>query len=288
MNNLKKYLTQRYPYEENKWKIIIPISLFIAFFLVIFQPFGLEGLQIDYKYYFLAGYGLVTFLVLVLVMILLPAVFPGSFREEKWTIIKEFSHLLLIIFCIGVANLLYSTWFIDFRLTLPTFLVFQGFTLAVGVIPITALILIKQSYLKRKNTATATQINTLLPDQQHTATAGQILRITSDTGREEVTVSSSDLLFFKSEGNYITVGYLRNNRFHSSLLRNTMKYAEDILNEHPGFFRCHRSWIVNTERISRVSGNSQGLRLSLPGLDEEIPVARNLVGDFRSRMELRA
>ncbi|MFO7614003.1 MAG: LytTR family DNA-binding domain-containing protein [Bacteroidales bacterium] len=284
MSRLKKYFTQRYPYEENKWKIIVPISLFIAIFLVIFQPFGLEGLQIDYKYYFLAGYGLVTFLVLVLVMILLPAVFPGSFREEKWTIIKEFSHLLLIIFCIGLANLLYSTWFIDFRLTLPTLLIFQGFTLAVGVIPITMLILIKQSYLNRKNMVAATQINTLLPEHQHASTPGHTLRITSDTGREEVVVSSSDLLFIKSEGNYITVGYLRNNRFHSSLLRNTMKYAEESLATLSGFFRCHRSWIVNLERISRVSGNSQGLRLSLPGLDEEIPVARNLVDDFRRRL----
>jgi len=47
-------------------------------------------------------------------------IFPNHFREEKWTIIKEFSYLLLIIFCIGLANLVYSTWFINIRLTLPT------------------------------------------------------------------------------------------------------------------------------------------------------------------------
>ena len=47
------------------WKIIIAISLFISFFLLIFQPFGLREITIPHKELFIAGYGGVTFLTVV-------------------------------------------------------------------------------------------------------------------------------------------------------------------------------------------------------------------------------
>jgi len=82
MTLIRKYLIQRYPLEENKWKIIIPISLFVAFFIIIFQPFGLDEWPSDYKYLFFSGYGLVTFIILVINLWILPALFPKSFCEE--------------------------------------------------------------------------------------------------------------------------------------------------------------------------------------------------------------
>jgi hypothetical protein len=80
---IRKYLSQRYPLEENKWKIIIPISLFIAFFMIIFQPFGLDEIQVNYKYMVFAGYGLVTFIILVIDLWIIPTLYPKAFCEEQ-------------------------------------------------------------------------------------------------------------------------------------------------------------------------------------------------------------
>jgi hypothetical protein len=61
---IKDYLNQPYPQIVSKWKVIILISLFIALFMLIFQPFGLSAFQGSYKALIIAGYGCVTFVIL--------------------------------------------------------------------------------------------------------------------------------------------------------------------------------------------------------------------------------
>jgi uncharacterized membrane protein YidH (DUF202 family) len=232
----------------------------------------------------LTGYGLVTFIILIFDLILIPALFPKAFSEEKWTIIKELFFLLWILFTVGLANLLYSSRVMDFRLTLNNMLIFQAYTLVIGIIPITALILVKQSYLKHKNEASAKIITASLAGMAHNEPAAGQVKISSDSGKEQVSLLVSDLLFIKSEGNYITVGYLRNGRMTKTMLRNTMKYAADLMEPYTYILQCHRSWLVNLGRIKKVSGNSQGLRLVVEGFDEEIPVARNQSASFRQKI----
>lgn len=62
--NFIKYLKQPFPKLESKWRIIISISLFVAFFLMIFQPFGINYIDSNIKFLILSGYGLVTFVAL--------------------------------------------------------------------------------------------------------------------------------------------------------------------------------------------------------------------------------
>lgn len=256
--------------------------------MVIFQPFGLDELQLQYKFLFLGGFGLVTFAILMLNLVILPSLFPALFQEEKWTVIKELLHFLLILFLIGLGNLLYTAWALGLRLTFINILVFQGFTLSIGIIPITVLTLLKQNYLNRKNRENAAFITSTLMTHDPLQIIDKQVRIASENDREEVVMMISDLLFVKSEGNYITVGYLKNGKIATVLLRNTMKYAMETLSAFPVIFRCHRSWLINLERIKKVSGNSQGLRLSMDNYSEEIPVARNFSAEFRQLLTLKS
>jgi hypothetical protein len=284
MQRIRKYLSQQYPREENPWKIILPVSVFIGLFLVIFQPFGLDDLEMTFKSLFLAGYGLVTLLVLILDLLLLPLLVPKLFSDEKWTVIKEISLLLWILFTLGLGNLLYSNLVLDFRLTLTNALVFQSFTLIVGLLPVTVITIIKQNYLKRKNETRAGQINDTLIHHVSGDYHGRQVHFLGENQKEELKVIADDILFIKSEGNYITIGYLKNGRFTQTLLRNTMKYAADHLAAFSNHYQCHRSWMVNLNRIDRVGGNSQGLKITLKDFDEGIPVARKNTAGFRKKM----
>ena len=284
MPRLKAYLFQRYPLEENIWKIIIPISLFIGLFMLIFQPFGLDELQASNKYMILSGYGLVTFLVLVFNLLLIPSLFPVLFKEENWIVLKEIIFLLWILFTVGLGNLVYSSWIFGFRLGFTNAILFQIYTLAIGFIPITALTLVKQNYLQRKNQENAVTITSSLHNRKAVAGADRLLQISSDNEKDTLTVNPDDVLFIRSEGNYITVSYLKNGRYARALLCNTMKYATDQLSPFTFFYQCHRSWIINLNRITGISGNSQGLRLRMEAYDEEIPVARNNASAFKRIM----
>jgi hypothetical protein len=281
-----KYLLQPYPCEENKWRVIVSISLFIGLFMLIFQPFGLSELRLDTKYQILAGYGLVTFIILVLNLLILPYLFPNIFNDEKWTVLKELIFLVWVLFTLGLGNLVYSSWTMGFKLNYSNILFFQGYTVAVGIIPITMLIIGKHNYMKRKNTGNARTITENLRYRREEQPEMKMISIGSDNGKEMVEMPVGELLFVKSEGNYIIVGYLAEGKVKRSLLRNTLKYASDVLFPHPFIFQCHRSWLVNLKKVEKVNGNSQGLRIVMKGVEDEIPVARKTANEFRQRITL--
>ncbi|MCU0370668.1 MAG: LytTR family transcriptional regulator [Bacteroidales bacterium] len=280
----RPYLLQQYPFEGNKWRIIIPISVFIGLFMIVFQPFGLSSLDISHKHLLLAGYGLVTLVILVFNLVVLPAIFPQTFSDEHWMIWKELLFLPWILLTVGLGNLLYSNWTLGFRISLTNMMIFQAYTLSIGLIPITTLILIKQNYLKRKNEEKAEAISEAIILHKAEKNSGGQVEFFSDNEKENLTVQVDDLLFIKSDGNYITVGYLKGKKPARILLRNTMKYAANLLAPFPFIFQCHRSWLVNLHKISHVTGNSQGLRLMLDGFEEDIPVARTNTAAFRQLM----
>lgn len=268
------YLRQSYPLVENRWKIILPITVFVGLFMVIFQPFGLSGYTGDGKFLLLAGYGLVTFLLLLFDLILIPALAPGFFSERNWTVWKELIFLLWILFTIGLGNLLYTSYFFHLNLSLNNILFIQLFTVAIGVIPITTITIVKQNVLNRKNRIGAGHLSDIITERKQSELPGDVIRFASDNGKDEMAVRVADLLLIDAEGNYITIHYLKNGLPSSALLRNTLLYAEGVLADYPQIFKCHRSFLVNLDRIQKVNGNSQGYRLVIPGLSDEIPVSR--------------
>lgn len=51
---------------------------------------------------------------------------------------------------------------------------------------------------------------------------------------------------------------------------------EENLAEFPEFYRCHRTYIVNLQKVKHISGNAQGYKLHLENIDTLIPVSRSL------------
>jgi len=68
------------------------------------------------------------------------------------------------------------------------------------------------------------------------------------------------------------------------MLRSTMRKMEDAVSNWPQFVRCHRTFMVNFDKIEKVSGNAQGYRLHLVDVGETIPVSRNLNSMVQERL----
>lgn len=270
-----KYLNQSYPMVENRWNIILPISLFICLFMLIFQPFGLATYSGSDKFFILAGYGLVTCFILIFDLFLVPLVLPHFFQVKNWAVWKELVYLLFILFTIGLGNLFYTSEFFHLRLTFSNVLTVQLFTLAIGVIPISTITIVKQNYLYRKYSMSADQLSLTLHPHNISEDLISTATFMSDNGKDELSVPLSDLLAIDAERNYITIYYLEFGEPRSALLRNTLSYAEEILAGYPAIFKCHRSFLVNVDRVVKVKGNSQGYRLLINGVPDEIPVSRS-------------
>lgn len=104
--------------------------------------------------------------------------------------------------------------------------------------------------------------------------AGNELTISSDT-KQQLKVSSENLICIKSDQNYCNVYYIENNTVKTNLLRISMKNIETQLLNIKEFIRCHNSFIINVKYLSGVYGNSKAYKFTLNHVDFEIPVSRN-------------
>ncbi len=272
-----------YPLGLNKWGIIISISLFVSLFMVVFQPFGLQNLESGQKSLLLTGYGLVTFVVLVLDMIFLPIVFPGVFKEEKWTIFRETAWLAWIVITISFGNYVYSDVLsIVHWVGIKGYLYFIVFTFTIAIIPIVGVTVLSYNRLLKKNLRASQELNKLIGGKAENESGhDHSLVIASENNNQKIEIPGSNLICIESEGNYVNAWYIEEGKIIRMMIRNTIKNVESQIEKADNLFKCHRAYIVNLSHIKKVKGNSQGYRLEVNYLDKEIPVSRNYSKSFR-------
>jgi hypothetical protein len=281
--NLLKKINSPYPHLLDEWQTAVYTSLFIALFIVIFQPFGLQKTQLEYKEIIFAGYGLVTFVVTLLTSWLRSFLFPRFFREDTWTIKKELLSSGMTILNIGIANYLYSVAFsISSWNGFPGFYLYVLYTFLIGLIPMTLMNFISENHYLKKNLEASGDINRQIAQKQE-KTPHENQEIPFMSGKQTCCIPSEDLIYIESMGNYLNVWYLKNKSVTSLMLRIPLKNIESAI-ENTALFKCHRAFIVNLSFVEKVRGNSQGYSLVMKNIEKEIPVARGYTKAFKESM----
>ncbi len=285
---LKEIFAKPFPYYENtsrRIKSALFSGGFVFAFLFIFRPFNLYRFENLLALKITAGYGLVTCIMVLLNVFLVPNTFPKIFKESKWNVGREIGFIMWIIFTIGLANALYSGIIFSDTLSFEYVATFQIFTVLVALLPVTINVLVMQSLLNHRNAKSAEVISNHMHHKKRLDSAPDaMVTLKSDNKKEELIIPAKSLLYITSADNYISVTYLEHGKEAHKLLRSTLKNAKEDLRTYTAFYRCHRAWIVNLDRVISVSGNSQGYRLVLDASDTVIPVSRNLNEDIDVRL----
>ncbi|MBB1284837.1 LytTR family transcriptional regulator [Flavisolibacter sp. BT320] len=289
---MRSFLQQPYPFSDNtgrKLAVCGGIGLFITLFLGVFEPFGFDALQNSEKWLHSFLFGCVSFFIALFFQVVVPKLFPSLFREEGWRSWKEILYLLITTVVVGAGNYALKLLLYPPTLSFSGFLEAQLITLQVGIFPICFVVFMKQLLLYRRYAAEASAVTDdireeeQLPIAVHPEPVHTIL-LRGDNQREEIKLLPENLLYLSSADNYVTVHYWEKGKPVSQLLRSTLKKMEEQLTGHQEFFRCHRMYIVNLHLVQSVSGNAQGLKLHLAGLNEAIPVSRNLTEVVKERI----
>ncbi|GAB3709327.1 LytTR family DNA-binding domain-containing protein [Spirosoma flavus] len=283
-----KLLGQPYPNDENigriLWKSFL-IGLFVSLFLLVFEPFELNLWQTPYKPLKILGFGVVTTLVTFVNTVFWKRLLHGQFSEEQWTVGREIIFITGNLLLIALANRYYielllgaskSGYMHNWSMIL--------FTFVVGIFPITGLVLLNYITQLKKYSQSAAELpihHSLPTNLEKTDTlrshenqpTDDVLRLIADNEKDTLNVAANDLLFVESSDNYCTVVYLKNDRPTKLLLRSSLSRMEKQI-DRPNIVRCHRSYVVNLNRIERVTGNAQGYKLHLLDGQFQIPVAR--------------
>ena len=189
-NKVNQWILAPFPFFESskiKWIVSIGFGLFIFLFLLTFQPFGISEVYPN-KLLYLAGFGLITILIISLVV--LPLILPQFFESQKWNIVKQILLLLINTLVIDGINYEYSHRFLSaIHIQTPHLLNFIFTTFSVALIPITFLVFIMSSYLKKWTQESAIKLNKeMLKGKNNQAGNNPVLTLNTDLKNERLVI----------------------------------------------------------------------------------------------------
>lgn len=255
------------------------IGVFVGLFLLVFQPFGIADWVTPYKTLKILGYGVVSFGVTAVHFLLWPRLFPAVFSDRVWTVGKAILLIVTNILLITVANRLYLIALTGDKPSVSGWLNMLAITFLIGIFPSVGAVVAGYVVRLRQYVRQAAELPIHAPvpavaelagTQQTEATS---LTLVADNEKDTLTLQPDELLYIESSDNYCTVVYLKNGQPVKPLLRSSLSRLEGQI-DRADVVRCHRSFVVNLDRVEKVTGNAQGYKLHLLGGQFQIPVAR--------------
>ena len=99
-------------------------------------------------------------------------------------------------------------------------------------------------------------------------------------------VMPSEIIYIESVGNYIIVAHYCNNTPKQTRLRSALHSVEEILQGYNYIVHIHRAFLVNINYVTEVTGNSNGYRIRMLGIDTLLPVSRANIETFKQAMTI--
>ena len=183
--------------------------------------------------------------------------------------------MLAEIVIIGVFHAVLSMVYIKITDYTVSFIVTKSILitlLALGVPYLVASMWIVISDMR--NTLLVTDTKNVASDGEAIAQNIDIINIADNKGVLKLSVKLDNLYYIKAEDNYTIVYYSRNGLLNRYMIRCKMQTIEDTFRETP-LMRCHRTYIVNTNKIKVLRHESDGFYIDFDfeGIDP-IPVSK--------------
>lgn len=284
--NVSAWLNKKYPQNILIKKPLLGTLFFLVFsicFVIIYKPFNVHpsrflNLEMTVVVYFI----IVSVPLFGIVKLIKHTSYFAD--PEEWTVLREVISIMIALS--GTGIIIYFAGFLlevpGSRWNLPTFVdsVLTGFF--IGLVPFLFFTLINYRYLF------VTDIVKSYPENQSVTSAEKTeekIHIVSRLKKEELEFYPHQLIYAESDGNYIVFYLDVENQVKKRIIRNSISSIEQQLSAIPSFFRTHRAFIVNVNKIVSQKGNTLGYKLKLSGTDAEIPVSRQKARDFERIMK---
>ncbi len=285
-----------------KWGIVVGGTLFVLLFTSLFQPFYLSHYDFNTKVLVISSWTTITLISLIFNLFIIPKIFPKLFEEKKWKVKDEIFWINYNIFFVAFGFFLFKVLagFYDFNLERIIYGIFA--TIAVGFIPVTIYVLVRQHFITQQKIRTLEQKRLVsLINDKITAKVKRSSSVTKNDGKKlskadpekeiqiiserdekSLEVKAKNLVYVTSDKNYIEVYVLTGNNIKSFRIRNRMNIVLELFSDYPHIQRTHRAFIVNLQYSKEIVKEGNTHKIILKNGDK-IPVSRtywNAVLDY--------
>jgi len=257
--------------KQNIVRLVLFTSLFALVFINAYSPFGAS------KWYNLTRlefftYSSLTILLGVLVVVLSRILMYHVCKRHTINIWQYLIWIFAEILFMALAYALFEKLFLkDIRLFADLVRNSSRNTALVLLLPYSILWLYFSWQDKKE------QIERLADFQPLSDNIRNMIPFYDDKGILKFSIKKENLLYLESAENYVNICYLNKGKVSKYLLRDTLKKIEENFSG-TEIIRCHRSYMVNFEKVKVIRKDRDGLKLEFDNPSvTDIPVSRTYV-----------
>ena len=279
-----QFLLQPYPfYYKGRalWKLAGILFVMTLLFSYLFQPFVVYTPEHKMDYFWISVIHACTPVLIIALFSLLSI---SARREEKWNVGKEILLVLIFLFLVGIVQFLIRDLIYDNPNNWSLRYLFEEIrnTLFVGSLFVVILVSLNYNRLNSRNSRNARTVH--LSADRSVRDNGITVYIETEVKSDDFILKLDDFIFARADGNYVEF-FLKNGNGSKQVKRIGIKDLESSLATFPNIMRTHRSYLVNLQHVSNVTGNAQGYKIILHNYEGVIPVSRQMIKGFDANMK---
>ncbi|MCS5489295.1 LytTR family DNA-binding domain-containing protein [Algoriphagus limi] len=251
-----------------KLTLALAVAIFFMFFLLIFQPFGVN----DYsptRIFTLQFIGILTLIMvktftlslfnefLIRPMVFTKVTLGRIIAWTIWSFIFLGTGIFLLYNYLGNwHDLSFGSW-VEFVLDIASVLIFP----TVGTF----------FYFRYQNLNQAYQ--QILSNKTTSIPADQMIHFQGSGVNDKLIISIKDFIYAQAQNNYVELIYKKETGLGKSLIRTSLSEQVDKI-QSPYLVRCHRSYLVNLYLVRAISDGSD-MKLYLNFVTHPISVSKS-------------
>jgi hypothetical protein len=257
--------------KQNIIRLILFTSLFALVFINAYSPFGADRWYNLTRFEFFT-YSSLTILLGVLVVVISRILMYHVCKRHTINIWQYLLWIFAEVFSMALAYGLFEKLFLkDARMFTELIKNSSRNTALVLLLPYSVLWLYF-SWRDKKE-----QIERLADSLPFSDNARNMIPFYDDKGILKFSIKKENLLYLESAENYVNICYLNKGKVSKYLLRDTLKKIEENFSG-TEIVRCHRSYMVNFEKVKVIRKDKDGLKLEFDNPSvTDIPVSKTYV-----------
>lgn len=279
-NKIPEYLYNK----KNNVRIIIFTAIFALLFINLFQPFGSRSWYpniSDTKYFVFSSIIILTGMLVVVISRIILVISSKKNSLLNW-------HYTIWILCEIIAMAIFYTLFSVLipkdgggREVSDIFEQSLYNTSLVLLLPYS----ITWLYLSWREKSRLLE-NIELENTQNKS-AKTLIAFPDEKGDLKISVMLENLLYIESADNYATIYYMNKSSKSHYMIRNSLKWMEENLTKDTPLVRCHRSFIVNLDKVKILKKEKNGIMLELDAENTpDIPVSKTYYQSFMDKFSM--
>lgn len=124
---------------------------------------------------------------------------------------------------------------------------------------------------KEKTKQLAEKLNAETPETNKKG----LIAFPDEKGDIKITIALNNLVYIDSADNYATIHYINKDKISNFLIRNSLKWFDENISKDTPLVRCHRSYIVNLDKVKVLKKTKDGvfIELDVPQMPD-MPVSK--------------